>query len=99
MGAFSYYKAHGLYNIFLLFFFQDEEEEGSWKNRKNILCKFSCYESHSRRRKNIDKILISNFWVAEKMGKVDQNSVSKHNRLNNRSFGKGIEKMVSIMNT
>ena len=40
------------------------------------------YESHSR-RKSIDKILIEKFleletWVAEKMGKVEQNSVSKH---------------------
>ena len=49
------------------------------------------YESHSR-RKSIDKILIEKFlevrtWVAEKMGKVEQNSVSKH-ILNNHSVPK-----------
>ena len=82
------------------FFFQDGEEEGSWKNRKNTSCaSFPVMKVIQEEEKTLIKFLSQSFGWQKKMGKVDQNSVSKHNRLNNRSFGKGIEKMFSIMNT
>lgn len=71
MGAFSYYKAHGLYNIFLLFFFQDEEEEGSWKNRKNTSCaSFPVMKVIQEEEKTLIKFLSQSFGWQKKWEKL-----------------------------